>query len=66
MFARQYGAPKAVMPIYQMTKINKSKRQRIIDDPALTPQQKSEAINALYQEQQRSIQKMAGEARPQN
>ena len=66
MYARQYGAPRAVMPIYQITKANESKRQRIIDDPALTPQQKSEAINALYHEQQQSIQRMAGEAKAEN
>jgi hypothetical protein len=63
MFARQYGAPKATMPIYQISKSNETKRQQIMDNPALTPQQKSEAINTLYQEQQRSIQKMAGEAK---
>jgi hypothetical protein len=64
VFARQYGAPKAVMPIYQMTRANQSKRQTIMNDSALTPQQKADAINALDQEQQRTIQKMAGEARP--
>jgi len=63
MFARQYGAPKAVMPIYQVTKANETRRQKIMGDPALSQQQKSEAISALYQEQQQSIQQMAGEAK---
>ena len=64
MFARQYNAPaQAVMPIYQMTKANETKRQKIMNDPALSAQQKSDAINAIYQEQQRSIQQIAAEAR---
>ena len=63
MFALQYGAPpKAIMPIYQMTKANESKRQQILNDPALSAQEKSAAIGAIYQEQQRSIQQIAAEA----
>ena len=59
-----YGAPpNAIMPIYQMTKLNETKRQKIMNDPALSPQQKSEEINAIYQEQQRSIQQIAAEAK---
>ena len=64
MFALQYGAPPtAVMPIYQMTKSNESKRQKLMNDSTLTPQEKSDAINALYQDQQHSIQKMARQAK---
>ena len=63
MFATQYGAPaKAILPIYQMTKANESKRQKIVTNPTLTPQEKSDALNAMYQEQQRSIQQIASEA----
>ena len=62
MFAAQYHAPaKAIIPIYQMTKATENKRQKIMSDSALTPQQKSDALNAIYQEQQRSIQQIASE-----
>jgi hypothetical protein len=63
MYAMQYGAPsKAVMPIYEMTKANESKRQKIINDAALTPQQKSIALQAVNQEQAQFIQKIVVEA----
>jgi hypothetical protein len=66
MFALQYNAPsKAIMPIYQMTKANESKRQKIMNDPALTPQEKSDEINAIYQQQQKSIQQIASDANGQ-
>ena len=62
MFATQYNAPaKAVLHIYQMTKANETKRQKVMNDPGLTPQEKSDAINAIYQEQQQSIQQIASE-----
>ena len=62
MVALQYGAPaKAVLPIYKMTKLNESKRQQIINDANLTPQQKSEALNAMNLEQQRHIQRIVTE-----
>jgi hypothetical protein len=62
MVALQYGAPaKAVLPIYKMTKLNESKRQQIINDANLTPQQKSEALNAMNLEQQRHIQRIVSE-----
>ena len=64
MFATQYGAPpQAVMPIYQTTKANEGKRQTIMKDPALSPQEKSDAINAIYRDQQKSLQEIASEAR---
>jgi hypothetical protein len=60
----QYGAPeKAIMPIYQMTKANETRRQKILNDAALTAQQKSEALNAVSQEQMRSVQQIVSEAR---
>jgi hypothetical protein len=66
MMAMQFNAPpKAIIPIYQMTKLNESKRQKIINDASLTPQQKSEALNAVQQEQQQSIHKIVTEANAQ-
>jgi len=60
----QYGAPeKAIMPIYHMTKANETRRQKILNDAALTAQQKSEALNAVSQEQMRSVQQIVSEAR---
>ncbi len=62
--ATQYGAPpRAIMPIYQMTKASESKRQKILNDSALTPQQKSEALNAVNQEQLRTVQQIVSDAR---
>jgi len=66
MMALQFNAPpKAIIPIYQMTKFNESKRQKIINDASLTPQQKSEALNAVQQEQQQSIHRIVTEANAQ-
>ena len=62
--ASQFGAPaKAIMPIYQMTKANETRRQKILNDAALTPQQKSEALNAVNQEQIRNVQQIVSDAR---
>lgn len=62
MTARQYGAPpKAILPIYQMTKATEARRQKILTDAALTPQQKSAALNAVNQEQLRSVQQIVSE-----
>src|SRR6185295_2880225 len=61
--AQQYGAPpKAIMPLYQMTKATEARRQKIYADAALTPQQKSEALNAVNQEQMKSVQQIVTEA----
>ena len=62
MVALQYGAPpKAILPLYKMTKLNESKRQQIINDANLTPQLKSEALNAMNLEQQRHIHRIVSE-----
>jgi hypothetical protein len=62
--ATQFGAPAAaILPIYQMTKANETRRQKILNDAALTPQQKSEAINAVNQEQMRTVQQIVSDAR---
>ena len=64
MTAMQYGAPpKAIMPIYQMTKANETRRQKILGDAALTPQQKNDALNAVNQEQMHSVQQIVADAR---
>jgi len=66
MMAQQYGAPaKAIMPIYQMSKANEGRRQKILNDSALTPQQKSEALNLVNQEQMRSVQQIVADSRNQ-
>jgi hypothetical protein len=66
MYAMQYGAPsRAVRPIYEMTKTVESKRQKIINDASLTPQQKSEALQAVSVEQQQHIQRIISEANGQ-
>lgn len=61
MTAMQYGAPAKVMPIYQLAKLSESKRQKILLDAALTPQQKNEAINAINAEHQRSVQQIVAQ-----
>jgi len=64
--ATQYGAPpKAIMPIYQMAKANETRRQKILNDSTLTPQQKNEALNAVNMEQMRSVQQIVADARNQ-
>ena len=62
MTAMQYGTPKATVPIYQMAKLSESKRRKILQDTTLTPQQKTEALNALNAEQQRSLQQIINES----
>jgi hypothetical protein len=65
MMALNYGAPKAIIPIYQMAKLNESKRQKILKDATLTPQQKNEALAALNNERQRSVQQLINQAATQ-
>jgi hypothetical protein len=63
IMAMQYGAPSsAVMPIYEMTKANESKRQQIMEDASLTPEQKRQALNNIYLEQRQKAQRIATEA----
>ena len=60
--AQQYGAPPtAILPIYQMTKATEAERQKILTDAALTPQQKSAALNEVNQKQLRSVQRIVSE-----
>jgi hypothetical protein len=60
--AMQYGAPaQAIMPIYQMNKLNESKRRQILSDGTLSQQQKNEALNVVNQEQMRSLQQIVME-----
>src|SRR4051812_21370912 len=62
MTALQYGAPKAILPIYEMAKVSESKRQKILRDASLTPQQRIDALNALNVEQQRSVQRIVNDS----
>ena len=62
--AMQYGAPaKVILPIYQAAKANELKRQKIRSDAALTEEQKNQAIQAVNQEQQRSVQQIVTDVR---
>ena len=64
--ARQYGAPdKAIQPIYQMTKSTEERRRKILTDAALTPEQKSAALNAVNLEQMQSVQKIISDGASQ-
>jgi hypothetical protein len=66
MTALQYGAPpKAILPIYQMTKDTEARRQQILNDATLTPQQKSQALNSVQQDQIRAVQKIVTDAASQ-
>jgi hypothetical protein len=63
MTAMQYGAPaKAIMPIYEMTKLSEQKRQKILSDGSLTAQQKTDALNTVNQEQLKSMQRIVSDA----
>lgn len=63
MTAMQYGAPsKAVMPIYQMTKANESRRQQILTNITLSAQQKNEELNRVNMDQLRTLQQIVNEA----
>lgn len=66
MTARQYGAPdKAIQPIYQMSKRTEEKRRKILVDGAMTPEQKSAALNAVNLEQMQSVQKIISDSASQ-
>jgi len=62
MFASQQNAPpQALMPIYQLTKATEAKRQQILNDASLTPEQRNQALHAVQTEQVKSIQKIVSE-----
>jgi hypothetical protein len=62
VFASQQNAPpQALMPIYQLTKATEAKRQKILSDASLTPEQRNQALNAVQLEQVESIQKIVSE-----
>ena len=66
MTALQYGAPpRAILPIYQLTKDTEGRRQKILNDATLNAQQKSQALNAVQQDQIRAVQKIVSEAATQ-
>ena len=62
--ATQFGAPhKAIMAIYQVTKTNEVRRQRILNDATLPGPQKTEALKELKQEEMRKIQQVVLESK---
>lgn len=62
MTAMQYGAsPRAILPIYEMMKQSERRRQQILSESSLTPQQKTDALNTVNQEQLRSMQRIVSE-----
>lgn len=63
MTALQYGAPaKAIQPIYQMTKEIEARRQKVLNDASMPPVQKSQALQAIQQDQIRAIQRIVTDA----
>ena len=63
MTAMQYGASsRAVMPIYQMTKTTETRRQQIMNNTTLSPQQKNDELNKVNMEQLRALQQIVNEA----
>ena len=46
----------------QFAALPQARRQKILTDAALTPQQKSAALNTVNQEQLRSVQQIVSEA----
>ena len=52
----------AIGAIYQMAKQNESRRQQILQDASLTAEQKRQAINAVYLQQQQTVRKIVAEA----
>jgi hypothetical protein len=62
MFASQQNASaQALMPIYQLTKASEAKRQKILTDASLTPEQRNQALNAVQREQTESIRRIVRE-----
>lgn len=59
--AEQIGAPaELVLPIYQINQLTEAERQRISNDPTLTPEEKIDAIAAAQAEQQKSLEQILG------
>ncbi len=60
--AQQYGAPaKAIQPVYDLLKEIETRRQKVLNDATLAGPQKSQALNAILQEQIRGVQKIVTE-----
>ncbi len=60
--AMQYGMNgKAVKPLYEMQKTMQAKRIQIAQDPALTEQQRNQAMQSLSIEQQQTVQRLLGD-----
>ncbi len=62
MTALQYGMNgKAIQPIYELQKSIEVRRVQITQNAALTPEQKTQALQSVAIEHQQSLQKMMGE-----
>ncbi len=64
LYATQYGAPaQAVQPIYEMTKLVEGRRQEILNNKKMSPQEKSKALQVVNLEQHQRLQKIVREMR---
>jgi hypothetical protein len=60
--AEQIGAtPESVLPLYQINQETEKERQRIMRDPGLTPEQQTESLATVYQNQLDTLRKILGE-----
>ena len=63
--AMQYGAPSsAIMEIYEMTKESEARKQEIISDQSLSPQDKNKALQIIYAEQRQKARDIALRSAP--
>ncbi len=59
--ARKLGAPaEVVTPIYQVNQLSEAARERIRNDPKLSPAQKSEVLKIVQEEQQKTLLEILG------
>lgn len=61
-WARQRNAPpESVRPIYQLARAIQARRQQVLADPNLSPEQRDQALQAIDREQAESLQKILAE-----
>ncbi len=60
--ARGIGSnPETVLPIYEINHLVEEERQRVLGDQALSPEEQSEQLAGIYQQQLDSMRKLLGE-----
>ncbi len=60
--AQQLGTtPETVLPLYQINQATDQERQRILNDPTLTPEEQSQQLATIYQNQLDSLRRVLGE-----